>query len=119
MGKIKTPDPLAGINRKVAHWKEMHVLEVQAKLNNEDARDDVKNALIAAGEKHVITPTGTIALVDRAGSRKIDWESLARKYVPPDTLETVLPAFTTIGEPSVVLAAPKEWGIEAKSTRDS
>lgn len=118
MGKIKQPDPLAGINRKVARWKETHVAQVQAELDNDEARADVKESLTKAGVEHVITPTGTIALQNRAGATKVDWESLARKYVPPDTLETVLPAFTTVGAPAVVLAAPKEWSIEAKASRE-
>lgn len=118
MGKPleKQRDPLAGINGKVAAWKEAHVTETRAKAELEHARGEVKDALTKAGVMHVVTPTGTIAMQERSGSTKVDWEGIARKLVEPEALEAAIPAFTTVGEPSVVLAAPKEWTVEAKAS---
>lgn len=115
MGKIKTADPLAGINGKVRRWKDAHIAEVRAKAENETARKAVKDALVGAGVEHANTPSGPVALTHRSGSTSIDWEGLARKHVAAETIAAELPAFTSVGAPSVVLAAPQAWGVEAKS----
>lgn len=130
MGKLKqaAPEPLAGINKKVATWKEAHIAQVRAEIDNETARGAVKSALVAAGVKHVTTPTGTIALQDRSGSTTTDWEgiakaweALARKHIDEKVIEDEEPfvgAYVRIGAPSVVLSAPLAWGVEAKAQRD-
>lgn len=118
MGKLKQADPLAGINRMVRTWKDAHIAEVRAKLDNKAAREGVKDALTRAGVMHVITPTGVVAMHERSGATKVDWEGLARKHVTADVIERELPAYTSTGEPAVELAAPKEWGVEAKAARD-
>ena len=113
--KRAAAEPADDLGAKAARWKAAHIAEARAKTENAKARGEVKDALIASGVQHAVTPVGTIALQERAGSTSIDWEALARAHVTPEVIEQVLPQFTTVGDPSVVLAAPKEWGVEAKA----
>jgi hypothetical protein len=113
-----TPPAPAGppsIAELASTWKATHIAEVRAKAANERAREAVKARLGEMPEHLAVTGVGTIALTPRAGSTSIDWEAIARAHVDPATLERVLPEHTTMGSPSLVLAAPKEWGLEAKS----
>src|SRR3982750_2009749 len=117
MGKLKTPDPLAGINRKVADWKEAYIAEVHALLDKEETGAEVKSAMTAAGVLFVDTPSGSPTLQPRAGATKFArascaaaLESLVRKYVDPKIIEAEAPkieTFTTVGAPSVALIAPQ------------
>ncbi len=107
--------PLDGINDNVRRWKAAHIAETRAKIDNKRARDTVKDAMVAAGVDHVVTPYGTIPLQQRDGSTHVDWESLCRAQISPAVIAAELPKYVTKDAPSVVLSAPTGWSTEAKS----
>lgn len=116
IGRIAAKTRTPTIEDLVGRWKMLHLESVRLEARLVSARGDVKQALVTAGVEHAVTPYGTIALQHRAGSVKTDWEALARSLLTPELINEHLPAYTTQGEPAVVLAAPREWTVEAKAS---
>jgi hypothetical protein len=103
------------VDELVVTWKDAHITEAKAKVANKAARDAVSAVLREAPNHLAVTSVGTVAMSMRAGAKTTNWEALARAYVADEEIERVLPEYTTTGEGGLVLAAPKEWGVEAKS----
>jgi hypothetical protein len=98
---------------QIAAWKAAHIAKSKAEQVLELARGVVKAAFDRHAVRFIASSSGTVALQPRAGATKVDWESLARALVPAARLERELPKFTTTGSATNVLAAPREWGVEA------
>jgi hypothetical protein len=103
----------ADADAKIAAWKAAHIASVVAKHDVEAARARVREVFDANGVRFIESSSGTVALQPRAGATKVDWESLARALVPANKLAKELPKHTTTGAATNVLAAPREWGVEA------
>ena len=104
----------ADTDARIATWKAAHIAQLEAKSAVDAARARVREVFDARGVRFIQSSNGTVALQPRAGATKIDWEGIARALVPAKKLAAELPKYTTVGQHTNVLAAPREWGVEAE-----